>query len=142
MKRVLLALAITFAAVNASAQAQKHMVYIEPTEDGFEVYLTAALHKKGVPVSVVSNRELAAFTLKAAEVQVEKQSTGSKVARCLFAYCAGIEDSASTSVTLVSKEGIVEWSYSVNKGRGSKNRQSMAEAIAKHLKDDYFRKKR
>jgi hypothetical protein len=27
---------------------------------------------------------------------------------------------------------------SVKKGRGQKNRQSLAEAIAKHLKDDYF----
>ncbi len=78
MSRLLLALAITFAAASASAQTQKHMIYIEPTEDGFEVYLTAAMHKKGVPVSVVSNPELAAFTLKAAQIEVEKQSTGSK----------------------------------------------------------------
>jgi hypothetical protein len=34
----------------------------------------------------------------------------------------------------------VRWSYSVNKGRGGqKNKQSMAEAIAKHLRSDYFR---
>jgi len=28
----------------------------------------------------------------------------------------------------------------VNKGRGQKNRQSLAEAIAKHLKSEYFHK--
>jgi len=51
-------------------------------------------------------------------------------------------DKASTSVTLVSGAGEVVWSYSVNKGRGEKNRQSLAEAIAKHLKDDYLQKKK
>lgn len=64
------------------------------------------------------------------------------VARCLFAACAGIEDKANTSVQLINKEGIIVWSYSVNKGRGQKNRQSMAEAIAKHLNDDYLKKQR
>ena len=44
----------------------------------------------------------------------------------------------NTSVQLV-KSGEIVWSYAVNKGRGEKNRQSMAEAIAKHLKTDYFR---
>ena len=39
-------------------------------------------------------------------------------------------------------EGIVAWSYSVNKGRGAKNRQSMAEAIAEHLKGDYLKKQK
>ena len=34
------------------------------------------------------------------------------------------------------------WSYSVNKSRGSKNLQSMAEAIAKHLKNDYLKKRK
>jgi hypothetical protein len=34
----------------------------------------------------------------------------------------------------------VVWSYSVNKGRGQKNRQSLAEAVAKHFKSDYLQK--
>ena len=37
------------------------------------------------------------------------------------------------------RHGEIVWLYAVNKGRGEKNRQSMAEAIAKHLKADYFR---
>jgi len=57
----------------------------------------------------------------------------------MFAYCNGIEDRGSTSVQLVKGETVV-WSYSVDKGRGQKNRQSLAEAIAKHLKDEYFHK--
>ena len=92
--------------------------------------------------AVVTNPEGATYKLTAAEVEVEKVSTGSKVVRCLFAYCAGSEDKASTSVQLTDGAGVIAWSYSVNKGRGAKNRQSMAEAVAKHLKDDYLRKKR
>ena len=56
-----------------------------------------------------------------------------------LAYCAGIEDRGVTTVQLVIHDTIA-WSYSVNKGRGQKNRQSLAEAIAKHLKDEYFRR--
>jgi hypothetical protein len=45
----------------------------------------------------------------------------------------------NTSVQLV-EAGTIKWSYSVNKGRGEKNMQSMAEAIAKHLKSEFFKK--
>ena len=84
-------------------------------------------------MNVVTDPALATHTLNSAPVEVEKVTTGKKLVNCLFAYCAGSEDKASTSVTLTSKEGIVEWSYAVNKGRGSKNMQSMAESVAKHL---------
>jgi hypothetical protein len=113
-------------------------IYLTPTEDHFEVYLSAALVKKGVPVSVTTNVSNATYVLKASAVDIQKQSTGSKFARCLFAYCAGIEDRGSTSVQLLSGDTIL-WSYSVNKGRGQKNRQALAEAVAKHLKDEYFK---
>lgn len=53
-------------------------------------------------------------------------------------YCA-VEDRGVTSVQLL-KGDTVAWSYSVNKGRGQKNRQFLAEAIAKHLKSDYFKR--
>jgi hypothetical protein len=56
---------------------------------------------------------------------------------CLFVYCVGNEDKGNTSVQLV-QAGTIVWSYSVNKSRGEKNIQSMAEAIAKHLKGDFF----
>jgi len=115
-------------------------LFITPTEDSFETYLSAAMIKKQVPVTVVTNEDGASLVLKAGTVQIEKQSTGSKFARCMFAYCAGIEDRGATTVQIL-KGDRVEWSYSVNKGRGQKNRQSLAEAIAKHLKDEYFHTK-
>jgi hypothetical protein len=115
-------------------------IYIAPTEDNFEVFIAAAMTKKKVPVRVTKNPESADFILTTTGVEIQQQSTGSKVVRCLFAYCAGIEDRGVTSVE-VTEGDVVVWSYSVNKGRGQKNRQSLAEAIAKHFKDDFLKKR-
>jgi hypothetical protein len=129
------------AAVAAQGQVHgKPSVYITPSDDGFEVYVAAAIMKKDVPVTVLSKPENATYTLKGSSVDVQKETGTSKVMRCLFAYCAGIEDKASTSVQLIDSDGAIVWSYAVNKGRGAKNRQSMAEAIAKHLRSDFFHK--
>jgi|SRR5687767_7224576 hypothetical protein len=115
-------------------------LYVTPTEDNFEVYIAAAMTKKKVPVTVTKNKEEADFILTTTGVEIQKQSTGSKIARCLFMYCGGIEDRGSTSVEVTQGETVV-WSYSVNKGRGQKNRQSLAEAIAKHFKSDFLKVK-
>ena len=124
----------------ATPGATPAMIYVEPTDDGFETYIVAAILKKKVPASVVQKSEMATLTLKASKVEEHKETTGSKVVKCIFANCAGTSDKANTSVQLVDSKGVVVWSYSVNKARGEKNRQSMAEAIASHLKSDYFHK--
>jgi hypothetical protein len=115
-------------------------LYVTPTEDSFEVYIAAAMSKKKVPITVTKNKEAADFILTTTGVEVQKQSTGSKIARCLFMYCGGIEDRGSTSVEVTQGDRVV-WSYSVNKGRGQKNRQSLAEAIAKHFKSEFLKVK-
>ena len=127
--------------VVSAAQSNFPTLYVQPAEDGFETYITAAILKKKVPVTVVTREDGAAYRLTAAQVEVERVTTGSKVVKCLFASCAGTEDKASTSVQLTKGDAVV-WSYSVNKGRGAKNRQSMAEAIAEHLKNDYLKKQK
>ncbi len=111
-------------------------VYLEPQE-GFETYIAAAIQKKGVPVDVVTDKTRAVYILRSAPVEVKSESTGGKIARCLFAYCAGIEDKGNVSVQLIEVNSTkMIWAYSVNKQRGgSKNQQSMAEAIAKHVKE-------
>jgi len=123
----------SFAAV---AQLARSTVYVEP-QDGFETYLTAAISKKGVPLDVVTDQSKAMYVLKSAPVEIKSESTGGKVARCLFASCAGIEDKGTVSVQLIeTSSSKVLWAYSVNKQRGGgKNEQSMAEAVAKHLKE-------
>jgi hypothetical protein len=131
--------ALNAAGLAAQAPPQgKPSVYVTPSDDGFDVYVAAALIKKEVPVKVLSKPENATYTLRAASVDIQKETGTSKVVKCLFASCSGIEDKASTSVQLIDGDGAIVWSYAVNKGRGAKNRQSMAEAIAKHLKSDFF----
>lgn len=133
--RKLLAVALLLASMSAVAQTGRPSVYIEP-QNGFETYLAAAIAKKHVPVDVVTDAKKATYVLKAAPVEIKQESTGGKIARCLFAYCAGIEDKGSVSVQLIEVDSSkMMWAYSVNKQRGGdKNQQSMAEAVAKHLK--------
>lgn len=129
-------LLILFVASSSFAQMPRPTVYIEP-QQGFETYLAAAIAKKNVPVDVVTDLTKATYVLKSAPVEVKSESTGGKVARCLFASCAGIEDRGNVSVQLIeTTSSKMLWAYSVNKQRGgAKNEQSMAEAVAKHFKE-------
>jgi hypothetical protein len=111
-------------------------------EDGFDTDLAAAMEKKKTPITVVGDKTKADYILDVSTVKNHEESTGSKFARCLFAYCAGIEGNASVSVKLsrVSDTAVV-WAYQVRKGTsGPQARQSLSEAIAKHLKNDYLDK--
>jgi hypothetical protein len=137
MKRIGLIFAwLLISAVSFAETAVRPTVYIEP-QNGFETYLAAAMAKKSVPVDVVTDPAKATYVLKAAPVEIKSESTGGKIARCLFASCAGIEDKGSVSVQLIeTSSSKMTWAYSVNKQRGGgKNEQSMAEAVAKHLKE-------
>lgn len=110
-------------------------IYIEAPGD-FSTYIAAAFLKKGTPAEQVLEQSKSEWTLKATPVATHTESGASKVARCLFAYCAGIADTASVAVELINnKTSAVAWSYNVHKQRGGGiNRQSLAESIAKHLK--------
>jgi TolB-like protein len=132
----LVALLVLFASSLSFAQLSHPTVYLEP-QQGFETYLAAAFAKKGVPLDVVTDQTKATYVLKSAPVEIKQESTGGKIARCLFAYCAGIEDKGNVSVQLIEASSTkMLWAYSVNKQRGgSKNQQSMAEAVAKHCKE-------
>jgi TolB-like protein len=125
-----------FLAASALAETSRPSVYIE-AQNGFDNYIAAAIAKKHVPMDVVTDQTKATYVLKAAPVEIKQESTGGKIARCLFADCVGIEDKGNVSVQLIDVSSTkMLWAYSVNKQRGgSKNEQSMAEAIAKHLKD-------
>lgn len=135
MKKLGLALVLLFTSASL-AQVARPTVYLEP-QNGFETYLAAAFSKKGVPADVVTDQTKAMYVLKAAPVEIQKESTGGKIARCLFASCAGIEDKGNVSVQLIETSSTkMLWAYSVNKQRGgAKNEQSMAEAVAKHFKE-------
>ena len=130
-RKLSLILFVTFA-VSGAAFGQQPKVYIQP-QGGFESYISAGLVKKQVPVAIVENKDTADYVLTSGVLSHE-ESTGSKVARCLFAYCAGIGGTQTATVQLIDvKTQAVVWSYNVRKA-GSGNYQSSAEAIAKHLK--------
>src|SRR5258708_25930103 len=74
--------------------------YIEP-QNGFESYISAAIVKKHVPAVVTQNKDEATFLLSSA-VEAKEESSGSKVARCLFLYCAGIQGNQTATVQLVN----------------------------------------
>ena len=62
----------------ALAQVIPNSLYVTPTSDGFEVYVAAAMTKKKVPVTIVTDPAIAQFTLKASEVEVQKSARGQK----------------------------------------------------------------
>src|SRR5215467_12136997 len=122
----------------ASAQQQVTVgggaprIYI-PAQGGFETYLSAAIVKKHVPVVVTEAAEQARFTLTGV-IQQKEESTGGKIARCLFAYCAGIDGQQIETVKLIdARTKEIVWAYTVQKV-GSHRYQSTAESVAKHLK--------
>ncbi len=116
------------------AQVSNPKIYIVP-QNGFETYLAGAFTKKSVPAQIVTAPEAADYILSPAPVQQKPETAGGKIARCLFAYCAGIEGSQTASVSLIdAKTKAIVWAYNVKKG-GSSNFQSSAEACAKHLKN-------
>jgi hypothetical protein len=133
-------LAFVAVALSLPALAANPKIYITP-DNGFETDIIAGIQKKSVPVIVVNDQTIADYTLTANTVTIHQESTGGKIARCLFAYCAGIEDSGNVSVQLLDNHNkAIVWAYNVAKQTGKHNRQSMAEAIAKHLNNDYFKK--
>ena len=120
----------------AHAQTPNPKIYITP-QNGFESYLAGAFTKeKCARAQMVQTEEAADYILSPAPVdQKPESSAGKEVARCLFAYCAGIEGSQTASVSLIdAKTKAVVWAYNVRKA-GSSNFQSSAEACAKHLKN-------
>jgi len=142
-RKALLCLVLSLSMVSFAAETVRPTVFIRP-QNGFETYLAAAMAKKEVPIDVVTDETKATYVLQAAPVETKQESTGGKIARCLFAYCAGIEDKSNVSVQLIDPgSSKMVWAYSVNKQRGgAKNQQAMAEAVAKHFKDEFLNKKK
>jgi hypothetical protein len=138
---LMLALSLVPSAFGQTPAQPKIFVKAEPD---FAVALSAAIIKKHTPVIVVTDEKDAEYFLQSAAVSAKQESAGSKVARCLFAYCAGIEGSSTVSVQLIKvSDSSIVWAYQVRKANGGPvGIQSLSEAIAKHLKNDYLDKKK
>jgi hypothetical protein len=103
-------------------------VYIAPME-GFETYLSAAIMKKEVPVSIVASKDLADFEITGTS---ETQKAG--WAKTLLTGNGRADERGSITVTNI-KSGMVIYAYAADKGSAVRGKQSVAESCAKHLKE-------
>jgi hypothetical protein len=126
---VAIAMLLVFSTLSHAAGIR---IYIDPQE-GFDTYISAAFTKKHVPAVITTDEKEADYKLTSKDEE-HAESTGSKIARCLFLYCIGMAGTNNAAVQLVNVQTkSVVWAYNVHK-QGSSNKQSVAEAIAKHLK--------
>jgi hypothetical protein len=104
-------------------------VFITPLENGYHIYLAAAIQNKQVPIVVVIDRSLADFELSAV---TESDKAG--WAKMLFMKSGASAEQASIQVVNI-KTSIVVFGYNVNKSNSARGKQSSSEACAKHLKE-------
>jgi hypothetical protein len=127
---------------NVYAQSATQPTVFIAAEGGFQTALTAAMLKKHVPLTVTTDQAKADYILKAAPVDSKDESGAGKMARCLFLDCIGVNGYSEVSVQLQKQQSsTVVWAYQVRKANsGPLGVQSLSEAIAKHLKNDYLGK--
>lgn len=109
-------------------------VFVAPMENGFNTYISAALMKKHVPVTIVADRAQADFEITGA---AESQKAG--WAKILMTGSVRSDEQASIQITNL-KSGEVVWAYAVNKSNSFFGKQSAAESCAKHF-GNYLRGK-
>ena len=105
--------------------------------EGFDVDLAAAIEKKHTPAVVMEDRSKALYVLEAGIVMDHHEGGAAQIARCMFAMCIGVDGNSAVGVKLVrQRDSAIVWAYQVRKAfAGPMARQSLSEAIAKHLKD-------
>src|SRR5258706_16019622 len=143
---VVLLLAPTAGFAQGVAKAGSPRVYIVASETvdagnakdkakqvDFGASIAAALVKKDVPVTVVTDESKAQWTIKSVSSQKE-DSTGTKVAKLAFGLGGGFTKFEGTIQVVDNESSGVLYAYNVKKG----NFQSAAEAFAKHFKSDYL----
>lgn len=94
-------------------------LFIIPTADNFDAFLSAAITNTEIPVTVVTKPERATLLLTSAPVDLQPQSAGARFARCLVGACGAAKDRSAISVQLEKGDKVL-WSYTVNKGGGEK----------------------
>lgn len=138
MKKIILLMVLTIALTTlAFGQASENStpetkipanskVYIAPMEGGFETYVTAAIQKKKIPLTIVADREKADFEIKGT---VEKQKAG--WAKTIFVSPLPAIDSTMQIINV--KTGVIAYSISSTKSNAARGRKGSAEHLAKNL---------
>lgn len=104
-------------------------LYIDKIEGGYDIYLSAAMVKKEVPVVLVTDPSRADFELTGV---TETDKAG--WAKMLFLGSTSSAEQASIKVVNL-KTATVVFGYNVNKSNSARGKQSSSEACAKHLKE-------
>ncbi len=104
-------------------------LFISPIEGGYDIYLAAAMHKKEVPIVIVTDKSRADFELSGV---TESEKAG--WAKTIFMGNTSTSEQASIKVVNL-KSATVVFGYNVNKGSSARGKQSSSEACAKHLKE-------
>ena len=104
-------------------------LFIDKIEGGYDIYLSAAMVKKEVPIIVVTDRAKADFELTGV---TESDKAG--WAKMLFLGSTSSAEQASIKIVNL-KSGTVVFGYNVNKSNSARGKQSSSEACAKHLKE-------
>jgi hypothetical protein len=104
-------------------------VYIGSVEGGYDIYLSAAMYKKDVPIVIVTDRSKADFEMSGV-------TESDKAGWAKIVFWGNTSSAEQASVKMVNlKTGTVVWGYNVNKGSSVRGKQSSSEACAKHLKE-------
>ena len=116
--------------VDADAKIpQGSRFFIGAIEGGYDIYLAAAIHKKKVPIIIVTDRTKADFELSGV---TESEKAG--WAKTIFMGNTNTNEQASIKVVNL-KTGTVVFGYNVNKSSSARGKQSSSESCAKHLKE-------
>ena len=115
-------------------------MYVAPALQGAQDFgpaIAAAVLKKGTPVTIVTDKKMAAYEIDYT-LDSQKGNKGAQVAAGVLAgawWVGRASDTASFQVTDLKTSAVV-YSYTVHKaGEGQKQFQSSAEAFAKHWKN-------
>lgn len=104
-------------------------IYIAPLEGGYDVYLSAAIIHKRVPVIIVEERDKADF-----EITGVNETDKAGWAKMLFLGRDNTNEQASIKIVNLKTDAVV-YGYNVHKSNSRKGKQSSSEACAKHLKE-------
>jgi len=139
-KTIFSVIAFLIFSLPAYSQTPGSKVYIAPAPQGtadFGPAITAAVLKKGTPVTIVTDKKLADYEIDYT-LESKKGNRGAQVAAIALtgAWWVGrASASASFQVTDLKTSAVI-YSYTVHKAGGSQSQfQSAAEAFAKHWKN-------
>jgi hypothetical protein len=117
-------------------------VYLEPA-NGYETYLSAAIVKKHVPLTVVTDRDKADYTITSSVSEraprdpaiVINNNVNDAPRHDGFPTARNFGRTNASISVIDNRSSAIVFAYSVGKSRDTNQLQSAAEACAKHLKE-------